>query len=134
MTEAVRIKGDFGSLIKCPCCGKTFYRPAFEWRYNISYAGIHTKVFLCSYGCVNKYRKVIAEKGGGKQYMLTKAKSKENTYMLKALTADPGETHSLKEWADIYGIDYYNLWEAKVISRMSMIDALYMLVTSKEAM
>lgn len=133
MTEAIRIKGDFGSIIKCPCCGKMFYRPAYDWRYIITYGGTHSRIFLCSFSCVNRYRRMMAEKAGSKKYTLSKTKSKENTHMLRMLSADPGETHSLREWADIYGIDYYNLWEAKVVNRMSIIDALYMLVTSIKA-
>lgn len=52
--------------------------------------------------------------------------------MQDRLMMDRGEMHSLEEWADIYDVDYYRLWEKVIQRSLTVDDAISILLAERK--
>lgn len=76
----------------------------------------------CSYRCLIASRHALADRDRKK--MMPVQKKYTDDSLLDWLKIDREEIHSFEEWAEIFGLDYYELWERYKVCGYSIVDAM----------
>lgn len=115
--------------VKCRWCSRIFIKPDSRWQYQ---AGSNdSRRFYCSYACLKAARRHMADKDRHKVMHVSRSGADITRHMHSRLGIDPGEVHELWEWADIFGVSYYDLWEKTVEFHLPVDDALVLLLDRK---
>lgn len=129
--KATAERGVKSRKTQCRYCGCIFIRPSEDWRYKYSKhkQGLQ---FFCSYSCIENARRSIADRDRMKRFRVRSTHDSSIQDMQDKLMMDRGEIHSLEEWADIYDVDYYRLWEKAVHGNLTVDDAINILLTERK--
>ena len=116
---------------RCRYCGCIFIKPSEDWKYKYSRhkQGLH---FFCSYSCMENARRSIADRDRLKRFRVRHTDDSSIQDMQDRLMMDRGEMHSLEEWADIYDVDYYRLWEKVIQRSLTVDDAISILLAERK--
>lgn len=117
--------------VRCRWCRKIFIKPDADWKYRLG--SNKTRTYYCSYACLKAARRHMADQDRHKVMHVSRSGADITRHMHSRLGIDPGEAHELWEWADIYGINYYELWEKVVEYYMPVDDAICLILAEKEA-
>ena len=106
---------------KCPNCGKEILFINGSIYRGHKGAGSYTT--CCSWSCARAMDRKYFDKLRAKVYRDDGVLG--NTFARDRLKMEPKEKHTLEEWSEMYGIDYYELAERVGTTRMNITDAIY---------
>lgn len=115
--------------VKCRWCSRIFIKPDSRWQYKIGHND--SRRFYCSYACLKAARRWNADKDRHRKIRVRRAGSRAIRDAHDRLCIESGEEHELWEWADIFGVSYYDLWEKTMEFFLPVDDALDILLGRK---
>jgi hypothetical protein len=102
---------------RCRYCRRPVALDADLWAYKDAEGGVY-----CSYGCLEASRHALADRDRKKEFAVIRRFTDSD--LLDRLKVDIDESHSLEDWAEMFGLDYYDLWESTQLCRYCIIDAV----------
>ncbi len=116
--------------VKCAYCGKDYVKiEPTMWRYKFQ-KGLK-KYSFCSYGCMQSMRRKFANKDSDRIMKATVSNKGVAKQMRLDMSIDAGEEHKLKDWAEMYDVDFYQLWSMCMEMRMSVDESIFILSQRK---
>lgn len=115
-------------MMVCAECGKRFSGCADQWMYsktrNRNRRGEMHMLRFCGWKCMQKFR--FSELDARRNDARRAGATHSTAGLRKKLGIEDGETHTLEEWAELYGIDYYEFAEAlSEYNNMSLEDVIF---------
>ena len=112
----------------CRKCGREFPGERKDWPYTRVYDENMRRGHIfkfCSWTCMEAYRREELDKK--RKTVRTAGKSQGGRSLRNALKIEPGEAHTLEEWAELYSIDYYQMVESLLeCNRLTLEDILWL--------
>lgn len=112
----------------CPVCGKRI-----SFLYESPYKA-HIKKSIkscCSWKCAREAERIYYD-SMRKKILRDDANTDAIAVIIRdRVKVEAGEKHSLEEWAELYGIDYYTLAEKFVTSTLCITECIETLLTDK---
>ncbi len=112
---------------KCPNCGKDIL--FINGSIYKARKGPGSYTTCCSWSCARAMDRKYFDKLRNKVYRDDGHCGGE--IARDRLMIEPKESHTLEEWADLYGIDFYELAERVGTARLNVTDAVYLALYKK---